>query len=162
MNPKAVKAIDANLLDMMALHVGKNLTRVYTDEAIDDTSAMMAKLEDANKRNTELEVEVATLRERCASMEKCMAEEKDDAEEDAQEKVELALARAEAAAAQAACAKLQDTVAQLTVEVKLLQSCMTEDATETEDDSEEESGCEIEVLRGGDDRIRSLRVRYTK
>jgi len=43
-----------------------------------------------------------------------------------------------------------------------IQACMVEEPEEPESEDEGESGCEIEVLRGGDDRIRSLKVRYTK
>jgi chaperonin cofactor prefoldin len=42
-----------------------------------------------------------------------------------------------------------------------IQACMVEEPEEPESEDEGESGCEIEVLRGGDDRIRSLKVRYT-
>lgn len=42
-----------------------------------------------------------------------------------------------------------------------VQAALTEEEEPEAPESEDE-GCEIEVLRGGDDRIRSLKVRYTK
>jgi hypothetical protein len=51
-------------------------------------------------------------------------------------------------------------VSKLEARVDMLESEEMED--EGEDAAEEDGGCEIEVLRGGDDRIRSLKVRYTK
>jgi DNA-directed RNA polymerase subunit L len=42
-----------------------------------------------------------------------------------------------------------------------IQACMVEEPEEPEEEEDSESGCEIEVVRGSDDRIRSMRVRYT-
>ena len=74
--------------------------------------------------------------------------------------------------AHGACAAKESGLNQVIVELRRanetlttqMQAMLTEDETEdeSEDATEEEGGCEIEVLRGGDDRIRSLRVRYTK
>lgn len=59
---------------------------------------------------------------------------------------------------------LQDVIAELrrvneTMQAQI-QAALTEDEEPEEKDSETESGCEIDVIRGGDDRIRSLKVRY--
>lgn len=44
-----------------------------------------------------------------------------------------------------------------------VQAALTEEPEEPETETEApEGGCEIDVIRGGDDRIRSLKVRYTK
>lgn len=60
---------------------------------------------------------------------------------------------------------LQDVIAELrrvneTMQAQI-QAALTEDDEPEEEGSETESGCEIDVIRGGDDRIRTLKVRYT-
>lgn len=57
-------------------------------------------------------------------------------------------------------AELRKTNDMLTAQI---QACLTEDDEEPEEPAESpEGGCDIEVVRGSDDRVRSLRVRYTK
>jgi hypothetical protein len=70
------------------------------------------------------------------------------------------------------CAAREEGLRQLITELRRqndtltaqIQACLTEDESEdeSEDDTEETGGCEIDVVRGGDDRIRSLKVRYVK
>ncbi|HUV63087.1 MAG TPA: hypothetical protein VMW24_04260 [Sedimentisphaerales bacterium] len=152
---KAMKALDDNFMNLMLAKIGSEVTDGYTKDSIDELNALLAKkekIEVLEKRVIELEVDNATLRERTANY------TRDEA------------VVTKAAGLEARNASLEVTVREhVRMETNLREQISKLDAqisaaakSPVNVEYEEPTGCQIDVIRGGDDRMRSLVVRYTK
>jgi hypothetical protein len=146
--------------------------RAVNDQLGKDNVALRAEVESLRAQKAASDLACAEMRGRMSGMETEAPEAPEPAEpeEDYEAMYEAMCEKYnELRVEHAGCAPALAAEKQVTAEVRRsnetlaaqIQACRTEDATESEDDTEE-GGCEIEVLRGGDDRIRSLKVRYTK
>lgn len=154
MTTKAMKALDDNFMNMMMAKIGNDITDSCTNDSIDELNDLMAKKESVEaleKKCTALEVECATLKERLSVHANAATQESTTAKE-------LLAAKIECATYKAACAEKDKTFAIQQEQLKKL----TEQMEKPEPmEAESPEGYDIDVMRGGDDRIRSLRVRYT-
>ena len=162
----AHKAIDANFMDMMAASIGKSLVADFEKEYANE---LKEKADDLEQRCATLERENATLKERNATL----TREKDKNLADAQTLVNKT---AECAMYKGRCEELSKANAVLTKQaIKAPAETKTEhveatpanydiDVVRGGDDrirSLHSTNYDIDVMRGGDDRIRSLRVRVS-
>lgn len=135
-----------------------------------EITRLQAELGACEMRCSDAERRCAEMQGRIAGMESAPKPEAEDDEYEMKYE-SLVSEHADLRVAHGACAAREEGLRQLIAELRRSNETLTaqvqaalaeEPEDESEDESEAEGGCEIEVLRGGDDRVRSLRVRYTK
>ena len=134
----------------------------------EDTARQRERAETATTELSDWKAKCATLEERCANL-SMPAPAPERPAVDYEAKCDSLLAKlADLESKHAACGPKAD--AQRRVEEVLRaqvadlksQALAVPAVVETEREYEEPTGCQIDVIRGGDDRMRSLVVRYTK
>ena len=137
-------------------------------QADEEVFRLREQLSSATTENAELKGKCATLEERCANL-SMPAPAPERPAVDYEAKCDSLLVKlADLESKHAACGPKAD--AQRRVEEVLRaqvadlksQALAVPAVVETEREYEEPTGCQIDVIRGGDDRMRSLVVRYTK
>jgi peptidoglycan hydrolase CwlO-like protein len=156
--------LDAAQGEIDALLRGNRESRTELNAEIDRLRAELAgcctQRDEAQRRCAEMEGKMA-------SAEKPEAPEPDDEYEVKYEA--LVAEHTDLRVMHGACAAKEAGLNQVITELRRanetmqaqIQACMVEEPEEPEEEEDSESGCEIEVVRGSDDRIRSMRVRYT-
>lgn len=159
-----MKTLEANVLDMMMAQVSKRIVADTTKDAVDELNALLDRkesIEALEKRNLELEKEVVQWRTKCEMYE---AEKAAEEAEDATEEDDTALTDAMSgrAAAEARCEEKDKLIAVLQRRCDEMMSEMQKEPEQEPEKVEEPIEYDVDVVRGGDDRIRTLKVRSKK
>ena len=157
MSQSVVKALDSNFMEMMTAHIGKTITDAYVDDEVKTLNELLAKkekVETLEKDNASLRSENATLSAKNEALASAL--------EDVKPYRDRAL-KAEADSArlgglmEGMKSQLVDQRAQIAALTAAMQAA---ESYENKEVVNQDTGCEIDVLRDGGDKIRSLRVRY--